>query len=134
MPKRKSSIDAGAAADEYVSDGGFVEDAPRGKKVKAEARKEVKGKGKKGGKEGGGGAKGEGRKGNGGAGEEVAGGGTVGRDGEVFWEVGWGVSFVCYWSWGVGGGRGGVQEGRSREGEGMEGGEAEEGKMAMCRE
>ena len=52
MPKKRS-----ADAEEYDSDGGFVEDAPKSKRSKVL-------------KEGSGG------------------GGTKGKDGEVFWEVG----------------------------------------------
>ena len=60
MPKKRS---AEVAAEEYESDGGFVEDAPKSKRSKVSKAKEKDG--------GGGGAK----------------GGEKGKDGEVFWEV-----------------------------------------------
>lgn len=89
MPKRKSTTSA--AGEDYDSDGGFVEDAPRSKKVKG-----VKNGGEKGGGGGGGGVKDvkekEKRKG-GGEGVVVGGGGQVGKDGEEFWEVRRGVIF-----------------------------------------
>ena len=67
MAKRKSTT----AASDYDSDGGFVADAPRGKKAKS------------------GGAKGGSEKREKVEEEErsVGGGGRVGRDGEEFWEV-----------------------------------------------
>lgn len=91
MPKRKSTTSAaGAGAEDYDSDGGFVEDAPRSKKVKG-----VKNGGEKGEGGGGGGVKDvkEKEKKGGGKGEGivVGGGGQVGKDGEEFWEVRRGV-------------------------------------------
>ncbi|KAL9073825.1 MAG: hypothetical protein Q9161_002657 [Pseudevernia consocians] len=77
MSKRKSTnANANAAAGDYDSDGGFVEDAPRSKK----ARKGVQdgGSGGKNKKEKVGREKEE---------MEVVGGGQVGKDGEEFWEL-----------------------------------------------
>lgn len=72
MAKRKSTT----AASDYDSDGGFVADAPRGKKAKSD--------GKSGGTLGKGGSEKVEKEA-----EErsVGGGGRVGRDGEEFWEV-----------------------------------------------
>ena len=66
MPPKKRSSEA---AEEYESDGGFVEDAPKSKKAKTvKAEKSAKLSGSK----------------NAG---EVGGGGEVSKDGEVYWEV-----------------------------------------------
>ena len=69
MPPKKRSAET-AAAEEYESDGGFVEDAaPKSKRSKIAKSKEKEGGGTKG-KE-------------------------MGKDGEVFWEVsGWGFLVI----------------------------------------
>ena len=65
-PKRRSSITPG---DDYESDGGFIEDAPKSKKAKTSKTPKNK------------------RENNPSEGEAATGGGEVGKDGEVFWEV-----------------------------------------------
>lgn len=60
MPKKRLS--SASPTNDYESDNGFVEDAPKSKKPKTASK---------------------GRS----AGAEAVGGGTVGKDGEVFWEV-----------------------------------------------
>ena len=66
MPPKKRSSEA---AEEYESDGGFVGDAPKSKKTKvSKATKSDRSSGSK-------------------PAGEIAGGGTVGKDGEVYWEV-----------------------------------------------
>lgn len=63
--KRPSS----AAASDYESDGGFVEDAPKSKKAKITKTAKNSTKSSEA------------------AGDYVAGGGQVGKDGDVYWEV-----------------------------------------------
>lgn len=73
-PKKRSS----AAAEEYENDDGFVEDAPKSKKART-----IKSE------------KGDKAPKIGGSTGQVSGGGTVSKDGEVYWEV----SMLCTVIW-----------------------------------